>query len=363
MVPGDDMRVTQLQADLTLRWNTLVSSLEELEIAVVATSRALDAEAPSAVATFVTAASSSRGMPGTQVARGSSGHWADQASDADWRSVAGDTQATHEAGTVFDMPSASMRDDASSIGFSHISASQPAHGLGRDALAQHTLAMQGPPMRRLSELQIFDPLATQDTLATVKLGSALPNDPVARVGTLDAIAEVKAPAPREEVPAKPRPAPSPQGPAAPRHAVASSPPAPAAMQCQTRDFRLLEQPLATPMAAGGKGVGKKAFDTFGWRDNSWWQQRPAANASSSQQWHAGGGKSTWTSRGKPGDGTANVTHAKQQPRPYGTTSTTSLPTDGEPHWFYYPSPAGWRIVMQDLPGDATPTWAPYIRTV
>jgi hypothetical protein len=192
MVPGDDTNVTQLQADLTLRWNTLVSALEELEIAVIATQRALDAEAPSAVATFVTAASLSRGMPGTPVARGSSGHWADQASDVDWRSVAGDTQATHEAGSVFDMPSASMRDDASSIGFSHISASQPAHGLGRDALAQHTLAMQGPPMRRLSELQIFDPLATQDTLVTVKLGPALPHDPVARVGTLDVIAEVTA---------------------------------------------------------------------------------------------------------------------------------------------------------------------------
>ena len=150
MVPGDDTNVTQLQADLTLRWNTLVSALEELEIAVIATQRALDAEAPSAVATFFTAASLSRGMPGTPGARGSSGHWADQASDADWRSVAGDTQATHEAGSVFDMPSASMRDDASSIGFSHISASQPAHGLGRDALAQHTLAMQGPPMRRRS---------------------------------------------------------------------------------------------------------------------------------------------------------------------------------------------------------------------
>jgi hypothetical protein len=226
-----------------------------------------------------------------------------------------------------------MRDDASSVGFSHISASQPAHGLGRDALAQHTLAMQGPPMRRLSELQIFDPLATQDTLVTVKLGPPLPNDPVARVGTLDVIAEVKAPAPREEVPANPRLAPSPQGPAASRHAAASSPPVQAAKQCQTRDFSLLQQPRATPMAAGGKGVGKKAFDTLGWRDHSWWQQRPAADVSSAQQWHAGAGKSTWTSRGKPGGGKAQVTHGKQQPRPYGTTSATLLPTDGEPQWF------------------------------
>jgi hypothetical protein len=281
----------------------------------------------------------------------------------DWRSVAGDTQATHEANSVFDMPSASMRDDASSIGFSHISASQPAHGLGRDALAQHTLAMQGPPMRRLSELQIFDPLATQDTPVTVKLGPALPNDPVARVGTLDVIAEVKAPAPREEVPAKPRPAPSPQGPAAPRHAVASSPPVQAAKQCQTRDFRLLQQPLATPMAAGGKGFGKKAFDTPEWRNSSWWQQRPAASGSSSQQWHTGGAKSIWTSRGTPGGGKASVALGKQAPRPYGTTSATALPTDGEPHWFFFPQPAGWRIVMQDLPSDVTQQWAPYIRTV
>jgi hypothetical protein len=117
------------------------------------------------------------------------------------------------------------------------------------------------------------------------------------------------------------------------------------------------------MAAGGEGVGKKAFDTFGWRDNSWWQQRPAADASSAQQWHAGAGKSTWTSRGKPGGGKANVTHGEQQPRPYGTTSATSLPTDGEPHWFYDPLPQGWRIVMQDLPSDVAPQWVPYIRTV
>jgi hypothetical protein len=46
-------------------------------------------------------------MLGMQGARGSSGHWADQASDVDWRSVSGDTHVTHEAGSVFDMPSAS----------------------------------------------------------------------------------------------------------------------------------------------------------------------------------------------------------------------------------------------------------------
>jgi hypothetical protein len=114
------------------------------------------------------------------------------------------------------------------------------------------------------------------------------------------------------------------------------------------------------MAAGGKGVGTKAFDTLGWRDNSWWQQRPAADVSSAQQWHAGGGKTTWTSCGKPGGGKANVTHGKQGPRPWGTTSPTSLPSDGEPHWFYYPQPAGWRIVMQDLPSDVTPDWVLYI---
>jgi hypothetical protein len=125
----------------------------------------------------------------------------------------------------------------------------------------------------------------------------------------------------------------------------------------------MQQPLATPMAAGGKGVGKKAFDTFDWRDNSWWQQRPAANASSSQQWRAGGGKSIWTSRGTHGGGKGGVTLGKNAPRPYGTTSATALPTDGEPHWFYHPSPAGWRIVMQDLPSDVTPKWVPYIRTV
>ena len=187
MVPGDDMRVTQLQADLTLRWNTLVSALEELEIAVIATSRALDAEAPSAVATSVTAASSSRGMPGTQVARGSSGHWADQASDADWRSVAGEAHVTHEAGSVFDMPSASMRDDESSLGFSHISAKQPAHGLGRDVLAMHMQATRRAPPRHLLGFQVFDPRDTLGTLVTAKLGPALPNDPVARVATLAGI--------------------------------------------------------------------------------------------------------------------------------------------------------------------------------
>ena len=52
MVPGDDTRVTQLQADLTLRWNTLVNALEELEIAIIAINRELVAEAPSAVAPY-----------------------------------------------------------------------------------------------------------------------------------------------------------------------------------------------------------------------------------------------------------------------------------------------------------------------
>jgi hypothetical protein len=54
---------------------------------------------------------------------------------------------------------------------------------------------------------------------------------------------------------------------------------------------------------------------------------------------------------------APSTHAQgdtRTPQPYGTTSSTALPRDGEPYYFKIGRPWGWKIVMGDLPPATEP---------
>ena len=41
----------------------------------------------------------------------------------------------------------------------------------------------------------------------------------------------------------------------------------------------------------------------------------------------------------------------RNPLPYGMTSATALPRDGPPYYYEEGRPAGWKIVMGDLPPD------------
>ena len=42
---------------------------------------------------------------------------------------------------------------------------------------------------------------------------------------------------------------------------------------------------------------------------------------------------------------------RRQAQPWGTTSATALPRDGPPYFFEDGYPAGWKMVMGDLPAD------------